>query len=289
MIEVLREANVVVKDYGDLPTVPFTPDRGSPSRRNLGAVASVARDVAAAVARIDADGMFPFVVGGDCTITIGVLAGLAARSETLGLLYFDGDVDLHTPSTTSSGIFDGMGLAHILGKGARELCGIGPRVPLLEATQVAAVGYQEAWLDDAERAELTSAGIATFPRSAIDPPPQRAATAAVSGLERRVDRFLLHFDVDVVDHPDLPVADVAHFGGLPLEHADQCLATFLSSPAATAFVLTEFNALQDPTGELARGLVRRLGQRFAQRPLTAWPSLGNGAGSGPTPVRRDAP
>jgi hypothetical protein len=47
------------------------------------------------------------------------------------LLYLDGDIDLNTPTTSRSGILDGMGIAHDLGMGAEELSHIGPCYPLL--------------------------------------------------------------------------------------------------------------------------------------------------------------
>jgi arginase len=162
-----------------------------------------------------------------------------------------------------SGIFDGMGLAHILGNGAEELSGIGDRSPLLGGERVVAFGYQEAWMDDAERALLASTGMLEFPRSQIESQPWRAAEAAVTELGSRVKRLVVHFDVDVVDHPDLPVADVAHFGGLSLDDADRCLTAFLSSPAVGALVLTEFNALQDPEGSIAHDLALRITRAIA--------------------------
>jgi hypothetical protein len=59
------------------------------------------------------------------------------------LLYLDGHVDLNTPATTPTGIFDGMGLAHIIGAADEvdELSRIGPRYPLLPDDKIALVGY----------------------------------------------------------------------------------------------------------------------------------------------------
>jgi arginase len=264
MIEVLRDAGAVVRDYGDLPIVPYSPDRHDRSARNVRAVVSVVRDVARAVAELDRDGVFPLVIGGDCTISIGVIAGLLPGTGNLGLVYLDGDIDLNTPSTTATGIFDGMGLAHILGRGSTALSGIGPRKPLLEPERIVLFGYQDAWLDETERGELSSAGMLEFPRSAIEDQPERAAEEALRELKRRADRFVVHFDVDVVDHPDLPVADVPHFGGLSLDATDRCLRSFLGGIGPAALVLTEFNAFQDPEGTAAQDLIGRIAHALAQ-------------------------
>ena len=78
----------------------------------------------------------PLVVGGDCTITLGVVAGFARHGADVGLLYFDGDADLSTPASTGSGVLDSMVVAHLLCEGAPELTGLGPRVPLLAADRL---------------------------------------------------------------------------------------------------------------------------------------------------------
>jgi arginase len=75
LLDRLCAAGVDVSDAGDLPVTPFAVDRGHPLARNLGAVVTVARQVAAAVASQLEAGRLPLVAGGDCTITLGVIAG----------------------------------------------------------------------------------------------------------------------------------------------------------------------------------------------------------------------
>src|ERR1039458_6035669 len=109
MIERLREAGLSVADAGDLPGATFATDHDHPSARNLAAVARVARQVADAVASVVADGRLPLVVGGDCTITLGVIAGFRRSHPEVGLLYVDGDGDVTTPDSAGSGILGGRG------------------------------------------------------------------------------------------------------------------------------------------------------------------------------------
>ena len=77
-----------------------------------------------------ADGALLVVLGGDCTIT---LASSPARNATIRhrLLYLDGDADLATPATTSSGVLNAMGIAHVLGLADTELARLGVDVPML--------------------------------------------------------------------------------------------------------------------------------------------------------------
>jgi arginase len=270
VVECLRANGLEVDDRGDLPSEAFRPDRTNPQARNLASVVAVSRRVAVEVAEIARDGLFPVVLGGDCTVTIGVMAGMKTLGD-MGLAYVDGDLDLNTPSTTPTGIFDGMGMAHLLGDGAPELAGVGSTKPLLADDHVVAFGYQEGWLDAVELAALERSAIARFPRSELGDDPAAAAERARSALEERCPRYVVHFDVDVVDHPALPVADVPHFGGLGLDEAERCLGVFLEGRAA-ALVVTEFNALQDPSGEVAADLVDRLARCLARSSSEATPS-----------------
>ena len=127
----LAAAGESVHDAGNLPGAVFAVDHDNPGRRSLPAVVRVADEVANAVAdalggaAVDsaAGAWLPLVVGGDCTITLGVIAGFRRRHRDVGLVYVDGDADLGSPDDGGSGIFDSMGVTHLLGGGAPELAG----------------------------------------------------------------------------------------------------------------------------------------------------------------------
>ena len=91
IIDRLRAAGVTVSDAGDVPGSVFAVDHDHPRARNLAAVVSVARGVADAVAREVVAGRRPLVVGGDCTITVGVVAGVHRVYPNAGLAYLDGE------------------------------------------------------------------------------------------------------------------------------------------------------------------------------------------------------
>src|SRR5271166_4151572 len=75
IINRLQAAGVRITDAGDVAGSVFAVDHEHRRARNLTAVVAVARAVADAVAKEAAAGRRPLVVGGDCTITIGVVAG----------------------------------------------------------------------------------------------------------------------------------------------------------------------------------------------------------------------
>jgi arginase len=134
----LRAAGLVaalhdVEDRGDVPGFRWRPDPARPNGQNSSAVAAVARDTAAGVAAILAAGRVTFVLGGDCSITIGVVAGFVAAGRRPALVYMDGGPDLYTPDTRANGNLDAMGLAHMLALPGHlpEVAAAGPQVPLV--------------------------------------------------------------------------------------------------------------------------------------------------------------
>ncbi|MCU7826370.1 arginase family protein [Kitasatospora sp. DSM 101779] len=272
LVDGLRGAGLAVRDHGDLPAVPFRTDPDHRDRQNLALVADVARSVADRLGALLAEGALPLVIGGDCTITLGVTAALVARRPDTGLLYFDGDVDLSVPGTTVSGILDTMVLAHLLGEGAPELASIGPRTPLLTADAVTAFGHDPVEVNRAEQDRLARYGLRTHPCTELTGPgndPVATARAARLDLAARHSQVLLHFDVDVIDSTELPLADFPHFNqGLPLAVALDCLAEFARAPQLAAVVVTEINPLRDPDGSLVRTLTGGLVRALAVEPDT---------------------
>ncbi|MGH2805307.1 MAG: arginase family protein, partial [Thermoleophilaceae bacterium] len=77
LIDRLGDAGLEVSDLGDSPVVPWRPDRARPWAQNLDAVVDVVQSTATRVADALRDRKRPLLVlGGDCTIGIGTVAGV---------------------------------------------------------------------------------------------------------------------------------------------------------------------------------------------------------------------
>jgi arginase len=256
LMDRLLAAGVTIADDGDLPMALYR--TGSPDRyqQNLEQVVKVARRVADRVDDVVAGGRTPVVLGGDCTITLGALAGLQRHHPSAGLVYFDGDVDLNTPETTRSGILDGMGVAHLLGDGAPDLVSLGPRVPMLSADQLVLFGFDPAMLEPAETERLQRSGVATWPAGKIAGRPAEAAAEALDTLRVHASPLLVHFDVDAIDSTDLPLANYPHFNlGQSCDSVMVSLATFCGDPGFAGLVITEVNPDHDADGTLLARLI----------------------------------
>lgn len=264
LVEALRSANVQFDDEGDLPLVRFQPDLANRKAQSASQVASVATLVADRVASIAQDGKAPFVIGGDCTITLGVISGLLRGApDDLGLIYFDGDVDLNTPVTTRSGILDNMGIAHIIGIAATPLRDIGPRQPLLSDERIVLFGYDPTEQEAIQLQVLAGRTIQHFPSAVVRRDPAAVARQAAAGLTRHAQRVLVHFDVDAIDTTELPLADFPHFNaGLSPTDAMSCLRVFLGLPSLAGVVVTEINPDHDPAGTILPPFLKQLAAAF---------------------------
>lgn len=254
LLDRLKAAGVELRDFGDLPVQRHQPAERIDGVRDLNRVVQVAQQVADRVARVNADGFVPLVLGGDCTITLGVLAGLA-RSQDVGLIYFDGDADLNTPGRSGSGVLDTMGMTHLLGDGVPALSRLGPRHPLLHADQVALVGFDPGELDTAQWTTLTDRALHAAPAPTVRADPAAVAERAVRRVEASTDTLLVHFDVDVLDTGAFPLANFPHFAGLSLTDTAACLAQFCAGTTFAGLVITEVNPDHDPDEVLLPALL----------------------------------
>jgi arginase len=252
--EALREAGLVerlsglgVADLGDSALRRWRPDRENRRAQNLAAVVEVASETAGRVREARDDGFLPLVVGGDCTVELGTVAGFLSSSSAgvrPGLIYFDLHPDLNVPSSVVEGALDWMGVAHMLGlEGATEpLSHIGPRFPLLDDEDVLLFSYGPEQATGHERRAIERRGLNGIPVDEVAADPEAAAARALAQMEHRFDHLLVHFDVDTVDFTDLPLSEnTGRNQGLPFDTALRALGTLLGSSRLASVTVTEFN------------------------------------------------
>lgn len=262
IFEKLQHAGRHVVDHGDLPAVRYRPDRVHPTAQNLERAAAVAAELAKQVSAIIDAGETPLVMGGDCSITVGVVAGFVQQDPKVLLVYMDGGVDLETPATNPDGNLDSMGVAHMIGEaGVTEpLSRIGARFPLLSPEQVVFFGCEPGPPDDEEEVVLQKHAMRNVPAEKVRGRAKEAAAQALARVEAQQRPFILHFDVDVIDFVDFPIADVPQYNkGLTFAEAMSSLEVFSSSRWFAGLVITEINPdHMDEEGEGMRTFVREL-------------------------------
>jgi arginase len=270
LLDRLRDGALDVADLGDIALRRWTPDREHRRAQNAAGVAAAAVEVAGLVERAVRAGRSALVLGGDCTVELGVVSGaLRAGLERVGLVYFDMHPDLNTPETVVTGTLDWMGPAHMLGLPGtdRTVAAIGPRKPLLAPADVVMFAYAPDEARPAEQRAIEEHGLHAIPLEEVAAEPEAAAERVLAGIP--FDRYLLHFDVDTVDFVDLPLSEnTGHNIGMAFETAVAALAALTADPRLVALTVTEHNPAHgaedgSTTAALADALAAALRYRAA--------------------------
>jgi arginase len=191
-----------------------------------------------------ARGDIALVLGGNCTIALGVVAALRRLGAGApGLLYVDRHYDLNTPQSTTDGALDWMGLAHALAlPGCLDtLTDAFGRRPLLEADQVAWLGVEPRVATQWEREQADRLGLHVTTSQALAADPPAAALVALGQLPP--GPLALHLDVDVMDFVDAPLAENTDCRntGPTLDQAAEALTAAARDPRMRALSIGELN------------------------------------------------
>jgi arginase len=193
----LERAGIEVEDRGNVAAaLAETQAGGSERARFLDEILEACGRVAQQVEGARSDGLVPLVLGGDHSIAMGTLSGLAA-SGVGGVLWLDAHGDLNTPVTTPTGNVHGMPLAAVLGICGDAFARDGLRLPAVDPTRVALVGVRS--LDPGEQALVRDLGLAVYTISDID---RRGVESVMDeALGRIAGGSFVHVsvDLDVVD------------------------------------------------------------------------------------------
>jgi arginase len=267
LVDLLRESGLKVNDHGDRDTWRWRPDRDNPLAQNLGKVVEIVADTARRVAEAAGAGETTLVLGGDCTVGIGTVAGHVESGERVGLVYFDLHADLNVPRSVLPGTLDWMGMAHMLGEPGTEraLVEVGPTTPLLEPDQVVLLGWGPEQAQPGERETIERRGIGVVAVEEVRSDSAAAASRALELLDDRTDRVVVHFDVDVIDFTDTPLSEnPGRNEGVAYADALAALRTLLQEPRLAGVTVTELNPahVEEGAGSIER-LARDVAAGFA--------------------------
>jgi arginase len=227
-----------------------TADAGDPRARFLTAIRETCERVAVRVADAVREGSTPLVLGGDHSIALGTLGGLASVRGAGGVIWLDAHGDLNTPETTPSGNVHGMPLAAALGRGGAGFLSDAWSLPSVDPARVALVGTRS--LDPGERELARGLGLAVFTMSEIDrrglEAVVRDALAVVSGAA-----FVhVSLDMDVVDPGVAPGVGTPVRGGLSYREAHLAMELVAEAGVLGSLEIVEVNPILDHENQTAR-------------------------------------
>jgi arginase len=209
-----------------------------------------------------------FVLAGDDTAAIGVVAGLQSAvgaGTPIGIVWLDAHGDFNTPETSYSGILAGMPLAILAGLAGplwREAAGLAAPVA---TDRLVLAGTRD--LDEKEAELLRSTDVRVIP--AGDVSKGIPLTDAVNWLASRSTLLYLHVDLDVLDPRFIPSASTPAADGLTVDELAQAMRTVLETGRVAALTVTSLNPGAGNRGQ------RSLESAFAllEKSLPAWKSL----------------
>jgi arginase len=262
----LRDQNLFTRlkarEAGVLTPPRYLPDWAmGEGPRNAEAIALYSRKLADRIETLLAEGAFPLVLGGDCSIALGPLLALKRRGR-FGLAYFDAHTDFrHLGNSESLQAVGGEDVAVASGRGCSKLTDLQGLGPSLRLEDVAYVGVRDdAWFLDEVRnlgaQAVTSGSIRKFGAA-------RAGAVALGALEP-LDGFWVHVDCDVLDGALMPAVDSPEPDGLDYSELAASLRVLVSSPKAVGAQITIFDPDLDPDGRYAAQIADCVAAAFAQ-------------------------
>jgi arginase len=233
-----------VRDHGNVETaVPEATAVQDERARFLPEIKATCERIAAKVVEeVEADAI-PLVLGGDHSVALGTLGGLAQVRGPGGVLWIDAHSDINTPETSPSGNVHGMSLAAAMGLADEWFESGAWPLPAVDARRVALLGVRS--LDDGERRLLREAGVRVFTMSEID---RIGVERAVSeALDRVSGGGFVHvsLDMDALDPEIAPGVGTPVRGGLTYREAHLALELVAESELAGSLEVVEVNPILD--------------------------------------------
>lgn len=202
----------------------------------------------------------PIILGGDHSISIGSVAGVASRFKSFGVIWFDAHGDMNTDETTPTGNIHGMPLAVNIGLGHQTLINLGGFSPKVKPENVVLVGIRS--IDEEEAVLIRKAGIKCYTMAEIDrrgmgPVMEEAIQIAGKGT----DGIHLSLDLDALDPTFAPGVGTPVNGGVTYREGHLAMEILASSAKLISVDVVEVNPILDvhnQTGNMAVELVESL-------------------------------
>jgi arginase len=253
-------------DCGNVETaVAEATTAGDEQARFLPQIKDTSQRIAALVARAAREDSVPVVLGGDHSVALGTLAGLAEVHGPGGTIWIDAHGDLNSPDTSPSGNVHGMVLAAVLGLAGDRFRGDGWGLPAVAPGRVALVGVRS--LDDGERRVLRELDAKVFTMSEVDR----------LGIERAIRESLTHvagpgfvhvsLDMDAMDPEVAPGVGTPVRGGLSYREAHLAMELIAESGLASSLDVVEVNPILDRENETAQLAVELVASALGARIL----------------------
>jgi arginase len=265
----LRKLGYEVQDAGNIPVRNAEMMQvHDPHAKYLSEIAAACQELARQVEAALEAGSTPVVLGGDHSIAIGSVAGLAAyyhkHEQRVGVIWFDAHGDMNTPESSPSGNIHGMPFAAILGHGAHELTHISGFAPKVHAEDCVLIGARS--VDPDEAVALKASGIRVVTMRELDERGMSAVMDEAMWLaSRRTAGFHVTMDMDFVDPDYAPGVGTPVPGGPTYRESHLAMEKVADSGKMLSFELTEVNPVLDEANKTAELGVQLILSAFGKK------------------------
>ncbi len=239
-----------VDDGGNIRVeIAETQASGSSKARYLTEIAETCSRTAEAVLKTLEEGMTPLLLGGDHSLAVGSVSGVAEfyrrQGEKIGLVWIDAHTDINTPDTSPSGNVHGMPLAALLGLGPEPLAKIYGYAPKVDPENVVLIGIRD--VDAAERENIRRGGVThVYTMRDIDERGMRAVMEeALSAAASGTAGYHVSLDMDWIDPEDAPGVGTPVRGGATYREAHLAMEILADHGRLLSFELVEVNPVID--------------------------------------------
>lgn len=262
----LLDAGLAAQIHSHLPIIELPPPNAlyNPDRDlfsgclNTILLRDYAIELAQTVSEIINKQRFALVLGGDCSILLGIMQSMK-RKKRSGLVFVDAHADFYEPERSVTGEVADMDLAIVTGRGPEMLTNIDGLRPYVRDENVVHIGQRDQeetkqyGSQDILDSGITCYSLETIHANGINTViAQTIKKIEQSGLER----FWIHFDTDVLDDAINPAVAYRLPGGLSFEQAQQIIRSLLLTQKAAGMSVTVFNPSMDNDGTIAKGIVQ---------------------------------
>jgi arginase len=252
LLKEIEASSREVKDFGDISTelsdkinldnnLEFNIKDAIPDFKKISTFVSSAVE----------DNYFPLILGGDHSISIGTISGIAKYFNNLGVIWCDAHGDVNTPETTITGSINGMPLAASLGYGDKEIINIDGYMPKVKIQNVVFVGIRE--LDPEEEKFIADKKLKIFTIKDIQEIGiEDVIKEAIDYLKEKCDGIHLSFDLDAIDPNDAPGVRTPVKNGLSYDESIKALSILRDSELITSAEFVELNPFEDIDNKTAK-------------------------------------
>ncbi len=262
----LADLGYSVRDRGNIAVADRDEDReiefrhGARLAHHSDEIVRAAEELATVVADIVRGGAIPVVLGGDHSIGMGTIAGLARAGHRVGVIWVDAHGDINTPDTTPSGNVHGMPFAVALGLADD------PFPKSLRGTTDGKNGVLLAIrdIDAGEKDNIKRAGVTPITMSDIDRLGMHAAMEKAIAVASQGDGIHISLDMDAIDPDEAPGVGTPVRGGLTYREVQLAMEMLAASGKLRSIEVCEVNPILDRENRTASLAVELIASALGQ-------------------------